>query len=149
MLRDPATPGPTPQPSLDDVEDLLATIRAAGLPTRLTVTGPPFPVPPSAQLALYRTIQEALTNILKHAPGATAHVRLAYRPGEVELEVTDDGGRAASERAAVPEAAPRGNGHGLPGMRERAAVFGGQVSAGPRPGGGWQVRTVLPLTEDA
>ena len=149
VLRDPATPGPTPQPSLDDVEDLVATIRAAGLPTRLTVTGPPFPVPPSAQLALYRTIQEALTNILKHAPGATAHVRLAYRPGEVELEVTDDGGPAASERGAVPEAAPRGNGHGLPGMRERAAVFGGQVSAGPRPGGGWQVRTVLPLTEDA
>jgi signal transduction histidine kinase len=149
VLRDPATPGPTPQPSLDDVEDLVATIRAAGLPTRLTVTGPPFPLPPSAQLALYRTIQEALTNILKHAPGATAHVRLAYRPGEVELEVTDDGGPAASERGAVPEAAPRGNGHGLPGMRERAAVFGGQVSAGPRPGGGWQVRTVLPLTEDA
>jgi signal transduction histidine kinase len=149
VLRDPATPGPTPQPSLDDVEDLVATIRAAGLPTRLTVTGPPFPLPPSAQLALYRTIQEALTNILKHAPGATAHVRLAYRPGEVELEVTDDGGPAASERGAVLEAAPRGNGHGLPGMRERAAVFGGQVSAGPRPGGGWQVRTVLPLTEDA
>ena len=149
VLREPDAAGHAPQPSLDDVEDLVATIRAAGLPTRLTVTGPPFPLPPSAQLALYRTIQEALTNILKHAPGATAHVRLAYRPGEVELEVTDDGGPAASERGAVPEAAPRGNGHGLPGMRERAAVFGGQVSAGPRPGGGWQVRTVLPLTEDA
>jgi signal transduction histidine kinase len=153
VLREPAESGHAPQPSLDDVEDLVATVRAAGLPTRLTVTGPPFPLPPGAQLALYRTIQEALTNTLKHAPGATAQVRLAYRPGEVELEVTDDGGPAPSEQGPVPAgrepgSGPGGGGHGLPGMRERAAVFGGQVSAGPRPGGGWQVRTVLPFTED-
>ena len=94
----------------------------------------------SAQLALYRTIQEALTNTLKHAPGATAQVRLAYRPGEVELEVTDDGGPGVAPPASAD---PSGTGHGLVGMRERAAVFGGQVSAGPRPGGGWRVRTVL------
>ena len=163
VLREPAAPGHAPQPSLDDVEDLVATVRAAGLPTRLTVTGPPIPLPPSAQLALYRTIQEALTNTLKHAPGARAHVRLSYRPGQVELDVTDDGGPPPSDRgtapasgergtvpaASTPAAAPRGSGHGLAGMRERAAVFGGQVSAGPRPGGGWQVRTVLPLTEEA
>jgi signal transduction histidine kinase len=121
-------------------------VRAAGLPTRLTVTGQPFPLPPSAQLALYRTIQEALTNTLKHAPGATAQVRLAYRPGEVELEVTDDG-----RPGAVPAPEPRQGGHGLAGVRERAAVFGGQVSAGPRPGCGWRVHTVLSVgpTEDA
>ena len=71
VLREPATPGHAPQPGLDDLEELIASVRAAGLPARLTVTGPPFAVPPSAQLALYRITQEALTNTLKHAPGAT------------------------------------------------------------------------------
>ena len=80
VLREPATPGHAPQPGLDDLEELIASVRAAGLPARLTVTGPPFAVPPSAQLALYRITQEALTNTLKHAPGATAEVRVAYRP---------------------------------------------------------------------
>jgi signal transduction histidine kinase len=145
VLRESATPGSAPQPTLDNVDELIAAVRAAGLPTRLTVTGEPLPLPPSAQLALYRTIQEALTNTLKHAPGATAEVRLAYRPGEVELEVTDDGHPGAVDTSPVAEtpAGPRGAGHGLAGMRERAAIFGGQVSAGPRPGGGWRVHTVL------
>ena len=152
VLREPAAPGPAPQPSLDDVDDLIATVRAAGMPTRLTVTGQPFPLPPSAQLALYRTIQEALTNTLKHAPGATAQVRLAYRPGEVELEVTDHGrpGAVPAARAAPAagaSAGPHGGGHGITGMRERAAIFDGQVSAGPRPGGGWRVHTVLRLDQ--
>jgi signal transduction histidine kinase len=145
VLRESATPGSAPQPTLDDVDELIAAVRAAGLPTRLTVTGEPFPLPPSAQLALYRTIQEALTNTLKHAPGSVAQVRLAYRPGEVELEVTDDGHPGAVDTSPVAEA-PAGScdvGHGLAGMRERAAIFGGQVSAGPRPGGGWRVHTVL------
>jgi signal transduction histidine kinase len=142
VLREPAAPGHAPQPTLDGVDDLLATVRAAGLPARLTVTGQPFPLPLSAQLALYRMIQEALTNTIKHAPGATADVRLAYLPGAVVLEVTDDGRPGAVPAAGEP-AGPRGPGHGIAGMRERAAVFGGQVSAGPRPGGGWRVRTVL------
>jgi signal transduction histidine kinase len=145
VLREPARPGSAPQPTLDDVDELIAAVRAVGLPTRLTVTGEPFPLPPSAQLALYRTIQEALTNTLKHAPGSVAQVRLAYRPGEVELEVTDDGHPGAVDTSPVAEApaGSRGAGHGLAGMRERAAIFGGQVSAGPRPGGGWRVHTVL------
>jgi signal transduction histidine kinase len=155
VLREPAAPGHAPQPTLDDVDDLLATVRSAGLPARLTVTGQPFPLPPSAQLVLYRMIQEALTNTIKHAAGATAQVRLAYRPGEVTLEVTDDGRPAAVPAAGPPKASPaagdpagpRGPGHGIAGMRERAAVFGGQVSAGPRPGGGWRVRTVLRFPE--
>ena len=140
VLREPAVPGHAPQPSLDDLDELIATVRAAGLPTRLTVTGQPASLPPSAQLALYRTIQEALTNTLKHAPGSVAQVRLAYRTGEVELEVTDDG-----RPGAVSAPGSRGGGHGIVGMRERAAIFGGQVSAGPRPGGGWRVHTVLRL----
>jgi signal transduction histidine kinase len=144
VLREPTTPGHAPQPGLDDLEELAATMRAAGLPARLTVTGPPVPLPPGAQLALYRITQEALTNTLKHAPGATAQVRLAYRPGQVELEVTDDG-RPDGIPAGGEPAGPRGDGHGIAGMRERAGAFGGQVSAGPRPGGGWRVRTVLRL----
>ena len=144
VLREPATPGHAPQPGLDALEELIASVRAAGLPTRLTATGPPFPVPPSAQLALYRITQEALTNTLKHAPGATAQVRLAYLPGQVELEVTDDGRPGAVPAGGEP-AGPPGDGHGIAGMRERAATFGGQVSAGPRSGGGWRVRTVLRL----
>jgi signal transduction histidine kinase len=144
VLREPAKPGHAPQPGLDDIHELAATMRAAGLPARLTVTGPPVPLPPGAQLALYRITQEALTNTLKHAPGATAQVRLAYRPGQVELEVTDDG-RPDGVPAGGEPADPRGGGHGIAGMRERAGTFGGQVSAGPRPGGGWRVRTVLRL----
>ena len=119
-------------------------MRAAGLPARLTVTGPPFPLPPSAQLALYRITQEALTNTLKHAPGATAEVRVAYRPHQVELEVTDDG-RPGGVPAGGEPADPREGGHGIAGMRERAATFGGQVAAAPLPGGGWRVRSVLRL----
>jgi signal transduction histidine kinase len=145
VLREPATPGHAPQPGLDDLQELIASVRAAGLPARLTVTGPPVAVPPSAQLALYRITQEALTNTLKHAPGATAQVRLAYLPGQVELEVTDDGRPGAVLPGGEP-AGPPGGGHGIAGMRERAATFGGQVSAGPRSGGGWRVRTVLRLT---
>ena len=139
VLRAPVAPGPrrAPQPTLADIEDLLATVRAAGLATRLTVTGQPFALPPSAQLTLYRIIQEALTNTLKHAPGASAQVHLAYLPGEVVLEVTDNG-QPAAEPNALPAA-----GHGIAGMRERAAVFGGRVDAGPRSGGGWRVHTVL------
>ena len=144
VLREPATPGHAPQPGLDDLEELIASVRAAGLPARLTVTGPPFAVPPGAQLALYRITQEALTNTLKHAPGATAQVRLAYLPGQVELEVTDDGRPGAVPPGGEP-AGPPGAGHGIAGMRERAATFGGQVSARPRPSGGWRVRTVLRL----
>jgi signal transduction histidine kinase len=144
VLREPATPGHAPQPGLDDLEELIASVRAAGLPVRLTVTGQPFAVPPSAQLALYRITQEALTNTLKHAPGATAQVRLAYLPGQVELEVTDDG-RPGAVPPGGESAGPPGGGHGIAGMRERAATFGGQVSAGPRSGAGWLVRTVLRL----
>jgi signal transduction histidine kinase len=151
-----AGPEHAPQPTLADVEDLLARVRAAGLPTALAVSGQPLALPPSMELALYRLIQEALTNTLKHAAATSAQVRLVYRPGEVELEVTDDGKPdsgppdAAQPNAAQPNAGPGSPpgecsaGHGIVGMRERAAVFGGQVVVGPC-SGGWRVHTVLPL----
>jgi signal transduction histidine kinase len=148
-----------PQPTLADVHELLATVRAAGLPTALTVTGQAFALPSSAQLTIYRMIQEALTNTLKHSPGASARISIAYSPGEVELEIIDDGQDAApgtatpaampgSARAQIRTAPPAIDavpGHGIAGMRERAAVFGGEVSAGPGSGGGWRVHTVLHL----
>jgi signal transduction histidine kinase len=140
VLRQPASADHTPQPTLADINDLVAAVRAAGMPTRLTVSGEPVDIPASAQLALYRMVQEALTNTLKHAEGARAEVGLSYRPGEVELEITDDGPPEPGTQASQP-----GGGHGIVGMRERAAVFGGEVSAGPRQGGGWRVHTVLRL----
>jgi signal transduction histidine kinase len=161
VMRQQTAPEHAPQPALADVDELLATVRAAGLPTRLTVSGRPFLLPPSAQLALYRMIQEALTNVLKHAAAGMAQVRLTYLPGEVRLEVTDDGqpgtgqpgtgqpgtGPAGRQPGTGPASGQPGAGpaagHGIAGMRERAAVFGGEVSAGPRPGGGWRVHTVL------
>jgi signal transduction histidine kinase len=144
VMRQPGGPEHAPAPALADLGALLATVRAAGLPTVLRVTGQPFPLPPSAELALYRMIQEALTNTLKHAGAASAQVRLDYRPGAIGLEVTDDGRPDEGQPGAGPAAGPAA-GHGIAGMRERAAVFGAEVSAGPRAGGGWRVHTVLRL----
>jgi signal transduction histidine kinase len=145
VLREPTEPAPghTPQPTLADLDDLLATVRAAGLPVRLAVTGQQFPLQPGAQLAAYRVIQESLTNALKHAPGTSALVHLSYLPGELRLDVTNDGHPGAGAGSGQPIGV-RAAGHGIAGMRERAAVFGGEVSAGPRPGGGWRVHLLLP-----
>jgi signal transduction histidine kinase len=145
ILRQPgaAASGSAPQPALADLDTMIDTVREAGLPVRLTVSGQPFPIPPSAQLALYRIVQEALTNTLKHAGATSAHVRLRYRDGEVDLEVTDDGRPAAIAAPVSPGAGSMAAGQGLAGMRERAAVFGGEVSAGPRPEGGWRVHALL------
>src|SRR5450756_515315 len=131
-----------PLPGLDDMEDLLAQVRSAGLPVRLTVTGQPRPLPPGAQLAVYRIIQESLTNVRKHASSAAAAgVTLRYRDDGVEAEISNDG--------PVAYGRPRGStpadtgGHGITGMRERAAAYGGSVAAGPRPEGGWLVLAQL------
>jgi len=157
VLRQPADSEQGPQPTLADLDRLLATFRAAGLPVELTVAGQPFALPPSAQLAVYRMITEALTNTLKHAAGSAATVCLEYRDGELELEVSDDGaglaggavGSAGSAGAGRPGGAGVSGGHGITGMRERAAVFGGEMSAGPRPGGGWRVRTILRVEKES
>ncbi len=147
VLRQPAGPGHAPQPTLADIDNLLAAVRAAGLPTRLTVTGQPPALPPSIQLALYRIIQESLTNTLKHSAAASARVQLTYLPDGVALEVTDDG-QPRARPVGAPDAEPSA-GHGIAGMRERAAVFGGEVSAGPGPSGGWRVHTMLYLRPEA
>jgi signal transduction histidine kinase len=125
-----------PQPGLDQIDELVAQVRAAGLPTTLTVAGQRFTVPPTAQLAVYRVVQESLTNVLKHAKDPSeARVMLNYAEPAIILRVVDDG------RGGPPPVGA--GGHGLSGMRERAAVFGGWVQAGPRPVGGWQVRAML------
>jgi signal transduction histidine kinase len=137
VLRSDGPAGPlAPQPGIEQIDDLVAQVRAAGLPTTFTVSGQPFPIPPTAQLAVYRVVQESLTNILKHAKDPSeARVILNYAEPTIILRVVDDGRGAPL--------APVSGGHGVTGMRERAAVFGGWVAAGPRPAGGWQVRAMI------
>jgi signal transduction histidine kinase len=125
-----------PQPSIAALDQLAAGVRAAGLSLDLAIAGQIRPLPPGLELSVYRIVQEALTNVLKHAQASMARVRVDYGPDAVTIDVTDDGtARAAS---SVPA------GHGLVGMRERAQVFGGTTTAGPALGGGWQVRAELP-----
>lgn len=127
-----------PQPGLGQLEALVAQVEAAGLPTELLVAGSPEAIPPAAQLTVYRLVQESLTNTLKHtAPGARARVRVDCSTAAVEVEVVDDG-------RPLP-ATGRPPGHGLAGMRERAAAYGGELHAGPRPDGGWRVAVILYL----
>jgi signal transduction histidine kinase len=98
--------------------------------------GEPVPLPAGVDLSAYRIVQEALTNTLRHAQATRADVTLRYAPGMMEVDVTDDG-RAAPANGS--------GGHGLVGMRERAALLGGTLDAGPRPGGGYRVHAWLPL----
>jgi signal transduction histidine kinase len=135
-LRD-ADDGRAPQPGLDDLDDLIARVRAAGVRVAVTREGTPGDWGPGAGLAVYRIVQEALTNVLKHGgPRAAAEVRLRYEDGGVEVEVSDDG-------SPIAEARP-GDGQGVTGMAERAAAYGGDVEAGPRADGpGWRVRARL------
>ncbi|GAA3265059.1 two-component sensor histidine kinase [Dactylosporangium vinaceum] len=127
-----------PQPGLDDLDALVDGVRAAGVRVALIRDGTPGPWGPGAGLVVYRIVQEALTNTLKHAgPSAAAEVRLRFDQRSAELTIVDDG---AGRAAGIPDAADR---HGLTGMRERAAFYGGAVEAGPRDGAGWQVRARL------
>jgi signal transduction histidine kinase len=130
-----------PQPGTAQLDGLLDQVRATGLGAALTVTGTPATMPPGAELAVYRIVQESLTNTLKHAADPTwVSVAIAHRPDSVTVDVRDDG----ACRPVRPEAGTAG--HGLIGMRERAAVYGGTVSAGPDPIGGWRIHAHLPLT---
>jgi signal transduction histidine kinase len=127
-------------PGLANLEHLASRAHRAGLTVALHVEGEPITLPPGADMAAYRVVQEALTNTLKHAHGARATVNVRYRPSDVVVEVVDDGGRAApSDRP------PDGGGHGLVGMRERVALYGGNLDAGIQPTGGFAVRAQLPL----
>jgi signal transduction histidine kinase len=115
-------------------------VEKAGTPVRVDVTGDVAAVSPAAGLTAYRIVQEALTNVVRHAPGATASVRVSIVPGGVRIRVTDTGPVTAAEAAGAVAA-----GHGIVGMRERAAIFGGTLDAGPLPGGGFQVTASLPV----
>ncbi|PZT75588.1 sensor histidine kinase [Streptomyces sp. AC1-42W] len=149
VLRDdPEDADRTPQPTLDDIDALLDGVRRAGLPVRLCVRGTPPPHAPSPgrQLTVYRVVQEALTNTMKHAdpaPELAAEVTLDHRPGALEALITDNGSpRPASEASAT------GTGQGITGMRARASLYDGTLEAGPSPAGpGWQVRLRLPLED--
>jgi signal transduction histidine kinase len=132
-----------PQPSLAEIPALVARLAGAGLDVRLDVEGDPHSLPAGAELSAYRIVQEALTNTLKHAGPATARVRLSWCPASLDIEVTDDG---RGNRPSPPAAAAADHGgHGLAGMRERVALFGGDLQAGPSPGGGYRVAARLPL----
>ncbi|WP_203416662.1 sensor histidine kinase [Jiangella ureilytica] len=131
-----------PQPGLGSLPELVTSVRQAGLPVELDVTGAPRPLRPGPSLAVYRVIQEALTNALKHAgPAARARVALVFAADRLTARVSDDGRGAA----AVDD----GLGQGLAGMRERMTMYGGTVTAGPATGGGWRVDLDLPYGEGA
>jgi signal transduction histidine kinase len=130
----------SPQPGLSDVEVLAARVSEAGLPVEVTVEGTPAALPSSVDLSAYRIIQEALTNAIKHASAAHAGVNIRYGADSLELEIVDDGQGVSRESVSN-----NGGGRGLIGMRERVALFGGELSAGPRPGGGFRVHARLPL----
>jgi signal transduction histidine kinase len=125
-----------PQPGLEQLPTLVGQTEQAGLPVQLTVRGTPRPLPAGVELNAYRIVQEALTNTLKHAGPTRAEVELTYHPDVLELRIRDDG------RGSAPNLKP---GHGLVGMGQRAALLGGEVSVGPRPHRGFQVKATLPV----
>jgi signal transduction histidine kinase len=140
-LRD-ADEGPAlaPRPSLSRIDKLIAQARKTGLPVDLEIEGEPIPLPAGVDLTAYRLVQEGLTNTIKHAAANHAEVRVRYDPGHVEIEVSDDGRGADGAGSASSN-----GGHGLVGMRERVSIYGGELEAGPRPGGGFRLRARLPV----
>jgi signal transduction histidine kinase len=138
MLRDGDEPGAlAPQPGVDGVPQLVEGARQAGLEVCLDVRGEPVPLPSGVDLAAYRIVQEALTNVRRHASASRAEVRLTYGPGDLRIEVSDDG--------VGDDGRPSAGGHGLVGMRERASLYGGHVETQAAAGRGFVVRAVLPV----
>jgi signal transduction histidine kinase len=128
-----------PAPDLSQLPELVDNVSRAGLITELRITGHERPPAPTVALAAYRIVQESLTNALRYAGPTTATVTLDYGPGQLSLEVLDRGQKTVDDEAGL------GAGHGIAGMRERAAAVGGTLEAGPAAGGGFRVRAVLPL----
>jgi signal transduction histidine kinase len=127
-----------PMPGLARLEQMAERLRTGGVAVSLTVEGVPRPLTPGVDLCAYRVVQEALTNVVKHAPGASAEIRLAYEPHQVTVSVTDDG------EGRIPDRVRTHTGHGLLGMQERAKLYGGRISVGPQEQGGFAVRLTLP-----
>jgi signal transduction histidine kinase len=137
-LEEPGDQGALcPQPGLDEVPALVDRVRSAGLVVELRVTGTERGLAPGPDLAAYRVVQEALTNVIRHAEGARATVRIEYRADGLVVDVANAAGRRGSPAG--------GTGRGLIGLRERIAIYGGSLEVGPRPGGGWRVRATIPL----
>ena len=134
-----------PQPGLDRLPFLVAQVEQAGLPVQLTVDGTPRPLPAGVELSAYRIVQEALTNTLKHAGPARAEVVLCYGKDDLQVTVTDHGSESAFGRRPTDSDRLRRSGQGLVGMQQRAALLGGELAAGPGPGGGFQVTAKLPV----
>ncbi len=134
----------TPQPGVARIPALVSRLCAAGMPVELSVEAPdgtPRDLPPGVELAAFRVVQEALTNVMKHAGQARTTVRLEYGPRELLITVCDDGRPTAGGQPAGSVS----GGRGLIGLRERIAVYGGELDAGPRPGGGWRLAARIPL----
>jgi signal transduction histidine kinase len=141
LLREPEQSADShPQPSLAELSALVTDYREAGLPVRLQVIGEPMPLPSGVELSVYRIVQEALTNALKHADPTDVTVTLAFRDGRLELEVVDDG---------PPARGTATTGQGIVGMRERVALLGGRLETGQRDGGGFRVAAQLPISGGA
>jgi signal transduction histidine kinase len=134
-------PARRPSPTLGELETLLDAARAAGVPADLTVEGGPRALSPGIELSCYRIIDEALTNVARHAPGAPTRVVLRYRPGALDIEVAN-GPAPGGARPAAPR--PTSGGRGVRGMRERAELYGGRLDAQPCPGGGFAVTAAIP-----
>ncbi|MFE1511642.1 sensor histidine kinase [Streptomyces sp. DSM 116494] len=129
-----------PMPGLSRLGEMAERVRAAGVPVELRTEGTPRPLAPGVDLCAYRVVQEALTNVIKHARPAAATVVVAYGPRELTVAVTDDG----RPKGSLPANVPSSSGHGLIGMRERARLYGGTVDVGPRADGGFGVCLTLP-----
>jgi signal transduction histidine kinase len=144
ILRDtePSGAALAPLPGLGQLPALLDQLRRSGLPVELTVEGTPRPLAASIDLSLYRIVQEALTNALKHAGAAHAEVVVCYGTHDITVEVADDG-------RGPPPSAAGAQGAGMIGMRERVTLFGGELQVGPRPLGGYAVRVCLPTSAEA
>ena len=134
-------PGLAPQPGVAELGALVEQIRATGLAAEVAMAGPIFPLGAAAELTVYRIVQEALTNALRHAGARRALVTITYDNPEVRVRVADDG--PAPGRPPAPGQPPTALGHGLDGMRERVALHGGTLRAGPNAGGGWLVEAIL------
>jgi signal transduction histidine kinase len=146
VLRDPARASEaTPQPRLGDIEELLERVRGAGTAVSWSVAGPARALPASVELCGYRIVQEAVTNAGRHAPGSQVTVTIAYQPDALGITVANS---AAAPAPGGPADGP-GTGFGLVGLRERAALLGGHITAGPAAGGGFEVTAVLPAAVPA
>jgi len=147
ILREDEDEERQPLPRLERLPALVDEARAGGLTVELAVEGARVELPAGLELAAYRLIQEALTNVRKHAPASRVQVRLGYEPDRLRIEVSDDGGPAGA--AAAPARDASDSGHGLIGMRERVQVYGGRMQTRSMPGGGFRVEAVLPLSGEA